>query len=153
MPIVRTALPLLVATLLLASIAARADTIGAIESPSGVAVQASLEGGNRLVIALLPQRDILLNGRLGVSFDAGADDPAWSGDLPRLVLGSGDYFTEPVLETVHFDPATLAAPVTLAVSFGACLPVTGICVLEEALLTLTPDGAGSLDLTMATVEP
>jgi hypothetical protein len=47
----------------------------------------------------------------------------------------------------------LGAPAELAVTFGACLPVTGICVLEEALLTLTPGADGTVDLTLAAVAP
>ncbi len=138
---------------LLAVAPARADELAAVRSPSGVTLQASLEQGSRLVIAVLPDADIRLNGRLGVNFETGDGAPVWGESLPRLVLGPGDYFTEPVLETIHLDPAALEQAAQATVTFGACLPVTGICVLEEALLTLTRGSDGGLDLSVAMLEP
>lgn len=138
---------------LAAALPARADELAALRSPSGVTLQASLEQGSRLVIAVLPDSDIRLNGRLGVSFEAQGQAPVWGDSLPRLVLGPGDYFLEPVLETIHLDPATLADPAAATVVFGACLPVSGICVLEEALLTLSRDDDGALNLDLAMLEP
>lgn len=135
------------------SAAVRADDIAALESASGVAVQASVEGGDRLDIAIVPGAGIRLNGRLGVSFADPDEAAVWGGTLPLLVLGEGDYFTDPVLQTLHMDPALLTGPVTMTITFGSCLPVTAICVLEEALLTVTPGEDGAIDLTLAALEP
>ena len=76
-----------------------------------------------------------------------------AGNLPRLVLGPGDYFLDPVPETIHLDPAALVSPASAAVIFGACLPVTGICVLEEVEVTLTRGADGNLDLGLAMLAP
>jgi len=132
---------------------ARAGELASVQSPSGVTLQASLMQGDRLQIAILPGETIRLNGRLGVAFDAADGAPVWAGNLPRLVLGQGDYFTEPVLETIDLDPAALEGPSAAAVTFGACLPVTGICVLEEVALTLSRGVDGKLDLHLAMLEP
>jgi hypothetical protein len=102
---------------------------------------------------VLPDSDIRLNGRLGVNFEAREDAPVWGGSLPRLVLGPGDYFLDPVLETIHLDAAALAGPAAATVVFGACLPVSGICVLEEALVTVSRGADGDLDLNLAMLEP
>jgi len=138
---------------LVAALPARAGELASLRSPSGVTLQASLEQGSRLVIAVLPESDIRLNGRLGVSFEAREDEAVWGDSLPRLVRGPGDYFLDPVLETIHLDPDALAAPAAATVVFGACLPVSGICVLEEALVTLSRDEDGGLDVALAMMEP
>ena len=143
----------IIAALLATPLMGRADELASVRSPSGVTLQAALEQGDRLTLAILPDSDIRLNGRLGVNVEAGEDAPVWAGNLPLLLLGGGDYFTEPVLETIHLDPAALEGPSIAAVTFGACLPVTGICVLEEAQLTLSRGSDGGLDLELAMLEP
>lgn len=145
------ALALLAASLM--SLPARAGELASVRSPSGVTLQASLERDDRLTIAILPDADIRLNGRLGVSLDARDSTTVWGASLPLLVLGPGDYFTEPVLETLALAPAALDGPATASVMFGACLPVTGVCVLEEAVLTLSRGSDGSLDIALAMLEP
>lgn len=129
---------------------ATADGIAALTSPTGVAVQAAVEGGDRLVITIVADGGVRLNGRLGVSFESEA--ALWQG-LPHTVYGDGDYFTEPVRESLAMDTSALAGGDTLAVTFGSCLPVTNICVLEETTVTLTPADDGSIDLTLAAIEP
>ena len=146
------ALPISAIALLVSALAApaAADDIAAFTSSSGVAVQAAVEGGDRLVITIVPDGGVRLNGRLGVSFDgAGA---LWQ-NLPRTVFGDGDYFIEPVRESLAMDTSALGESGTLALTFGSCLPVTDICVLEETTVTLTPADDGSIDLTLAAVEP
>lgn len=146
-------LAVLAALLFALALPARAGELAAVRSPSGVTLQASLVQGDRLQIAILPGDSIRLNGRLGVAFESPDDAGVWAGNLPRLVLGPGDYFLEPVLETIHIDPAALVSPAAAAVIFGACLPVTGICVLEEVEVTLTRGADGELDLGLAMLAP
>jgi hypothetical protein len=145
--------PLAVATLLAsAGLPARAGDIAAITSATGVAVEASVEGGNRLVISVVPGAETRLNGHLGVGLSAGDGSAIWSDPLPRTTLADRDYFAGAVLETVHFDPRSLTAPATLGISYGACLATTDICVYEEAVVTLTPGGNGP-DVTLSALQP
>jgi len=116
-------------------------------------VQASIEGGDRLSVAIVPFDGVLLNGRLGVSFTAVTRAEAWPDDLPRLVLGPGDYFDGAVLETLALAPGGPDAPASIAVMFGSCLPVSGICVLEETEITVRRDDDGKLSVALAMMEP
>lgn len=132
---------------------AAADDIAAFTSSSGVAVQAAVEGGDRLVVTIVPEGGVRLNGRLGVSFEAGEGSAAWGDTLPLTVFGEGDYFLDPVLETLPLDAAGLAFSSTIAVTFGSCLPETNICVLEEAAITLVREDSGTLSVTVASLAP
>jgi len=139
--------------LLLSALAApaAAGEIASLTSSTGVAVQAAVEGGERLVITIVPDGGIRLNGRLGVSFEG--EDAPWQGLLPHIVYGEGDYFLEPVRESLALDAAALGPGSTLSVTFGSCLPDSGICVLEETAVTLIPAADGSIDLSMASIQP
>ena len=149
----RLALALALVAACLTALPARAGELASVRSPSGVTLQASLEREDRLTIEILPDADIRLNGRLGVSLEATDGSAVWGTSLPLLILGEGDYFGEPVLETLHLAPAALEDPSGASLTFGACLPVTGICVLEEATLTLSRAPDGTLALSLAMLEP
>ena len=142
-----------VAVLLAVPARAGADGIAEIESAAGVGIQASLEGDGRLAIAILPRDEVRLNGRLGVAFEAATAHAAWRDALPRLVLGDGDYIDAAVFETLRFRPRALTVPAVLAVRFGSCLPITGICVPETAEVTLTAGADGRTELRVDTRAP
>ncbi|MCW5738415.1 MAG: hypothetical protein KIS73_30110 [Enhydrobacter sp.] len=133
------------------AVPAGAGEIAALTSSTGVAVEAAVEGGDRLVVTIVPQDGIRLNGRLGVSFEG--EDAPWRETLPRIVYGEGDYFLEPVRESLALDAAALGDGTTLAVVFGSCLPDTSICVLEETAVTLAPALDGGIDLTIVSLAP
>ncbi len=131
---------------------ATGDDGGAIVTPTGVSVRTHIEAGSRLVVSVVPASGVRLNGRLGVGF-ALRDGPAiWIGELPSVVTIEGDYFERPVLHALAFDPDRLEEASRLAIVFGACLPASGVCVLEEAEVTLERRG-GAIVPTLALVEP
>ena len=130
-----------------------ADDIGSVVTPTGVNVQTHIEAGTRLVIAVVPTMDVKLNGQLGIGFTPLDDQMVWTDSLPSVVMVEGDYFEGPVLQTMSFDPEYLNAPAVLGITFGACLPVSGVCILEEAEVTLEHSQDGSIGLTLATVTP
>ena len=132
---------------------AQADTIASLVTPTGVNVQTHLEAGNTLVIAVLPTNDVKLNGQLGIGLTPRDDQMIWLDYLPSVLMVKDDYFEGPVLQSLAFDAEYLTGPAVMGLTFGACLPDLGICILEEAEITLERADDGSVDLTLVAVEP
>ncbi len=132
---------------------ARADDIASLVTPNGVDVQVHLEGQDSLVITILPTMDVKLNGQLGIGIRALYDDEGWQRELPSLLVVEGDYFDGAVLQRFPFDAGAVETPSTLGITFGACLPASGVCILEETEVTLVRETNGSLGLTLATLKP
>ena len=132
---------------------AQADTVASLVTPTGVNVQTHLEAGNKLVIAVLPTNDVKLNGQLGIGLTPRDDQMIWLDDLPSVLMVQGDYFEGPVLQSLAFDSEYLTGPAVMGLTFGACLPDSGICILEEAEITLKRADDGTVDLTLVAVDP
>ncbi|MBC6439160.1 MAG: hypothetical protein GDA49_01825 [Rhodospirillales bacterium] len=130
-----------------------ADDIGSIITPSGVSVQTHVESGDRLVIAVVPTMDVRLNGRLGIGLTPLDDQMIWLDEMPSVLMVEGDHFDGAVLQTLTFDPAHLNGSSSLGITFGACLPVSGVCILEEAKVTLARSTEGDVNLTLAGIAP
>lgn len=130
---------------------AGAESVASVVSVTGVRVQAHVDLKDRLVVSLIPPLNAPLNGKLGVGF--ASPDALWIDDLPRLVRIDSDYFDGPVLEKLAFDRRFLLTSGELAISFGACLEDSGICVYEEARVTLRPEADGIVDLSVAMIGP
>jgi hypothetical protein len=116
-------------------------------------VQAHLATNDKLVITILPTMDVKLNGQLGIGMKALDDYGTWQDDLPSLLVVDGDYFDGAVLQTLVFDGDGIDMSTALGITFGACLPADGVCILEEAEVTLMREDDGSLGLTLATLKP
>ena len=125
---------------------APADDVAGVVSATGVRLQAHVDSADRLVVALVPPETAPLNGKLGVGF--ASPDEVWITDLPLVVKAETDYFDGAVLEKLAFDPRRLDTPAVLAVTFGACLEDSGICVVEEAEVTLRRAQDGGVDLAL-----
>jgi hypothetical protein len=132
---------------------AQADEAAMLITPAGVDVRAHLEGGDNLVITILPTMDVKLNGQLGIGVKANGASDGWQDTLPSLLMVDGDYFDGPVLQEFAFDAEAMDMPSALLITFGACLPASGVCILEEAEVTLARETDGSLGLTLAALEP
>lgn len=132
---------------------AHADTLASAITSTGVDVQAHLASNDRLVITIMPTMDVKLNGQLGIGMRALDDYGTWQDDLPSLLVVEGDYFEGAVLQTLAFDGDGVDMPTALGITFGACLPADGVCILEEAEVTLMRDSDGALGLALATLEP
>jgi hypothetical protein len=141
------------ALVLMHGAAARADTLASVITPTGVDVQAHLATNDKLVITILPTMDVKLNGQLGIGMKALDDYGTWQDDLPSLLVVDGDYFDGAVLQTLVFDGDGIDMSTALGITFGACLPADGVCILEEAEVTLMREDDGSLGLTLATLKP
>ncbi len=143
---------IILATLLLAG-PAGAESVAMLVSATGVRVESHVDLKNRLVIALIPPLGAPLNGKLGIGFSSPDDRAIWIDELPRVVTIESEYFDGPVLEKLAFDRQLLATPAVLAITFGACLEESGICVLEEAEVTLSPASDGTVELAIAMIGP
>ncbi len=128
---------------------ALAGGVTGILSATSVRIEAYVNQGRALAIALLPPPDVTLSGTLGVAFAPADDNRPWTGELPRVVKVDADYFNGPVLETFPFDPGRLHQPAAIAVTFGACFSEARICVLEEALITISPATDGAVGVAIA----
>lgn len=127
---------------------ALAGGVTGVLSATAVRIEAYVNQGRTLAIALLPPPEVTLSGTLGVSFAPADESRPWTGDLPRVVRVDADYFDSPVLETFHFDRSRLRQPAAIAVTFGACFSEARICVLEEALVTISPATDGDVDVAI-----
>lgn len=151
-------MPRLVASIAALCVAAALSAASAAESaslvtPTGVIVRAHVEAGSRLVVEVVPARGANLNGRLGVAFAPRDAGTVWIGETPRVVTAEGDYFDGPVLHALSFDPGRLKETARLGVAFGACLPMSGLCVPAEAEIVLERRGGDVVVSTLASVEP
>lgn len=117
-------------------------------SATAVKIEAYVNQGRTLAITLLPPPDVTLSGTLGVAFAPADDSRPWTGELPRVVTVDADYFDGPVLETFSFDRNRLRQPAAIAVTFGACFSEARICVLEEALVKISPATDGNVDVAI-----
>ncbi len=128
-----------------------AGSVTGILSATSVRIEAYVNQGGTLAIALLPPPEVTLSGTLGVAFATPDDNLPWTGDLPRVVTVDADYFDGPVLETFPFDRSRLNRPSAMAVTFGACIGDARICVLEEALITISPTTNGDVDVAIVLI--
>ena len=133
---------------LIAMSPALVDGVTGVLSATAVRIEAYVNQGRTLAIALLPPPDVTLSGTLGVAFAPADDSRPWTGELPRVVTVDADYFDGPVLETFPFDRSRLRQPAAIAVTFGACFSEARICVLEEALVTISPATDGDVDVAI-----
>ncbi len=147
----KRALPFL--AVLIAMSPALAGSVTGVLSATSVRIEAYVNQGRTLAIALLPPPEVTLSGTLGVAFAPAEDGRPWTGELPRVVRVDADYFDGPVLETFPFDRGRLHQPAAIAVTFGACIGEARICVLEEALITISPATEGHVDVAIALIEP
>ncbi len=143
---------IILAALLLAG-PAGAESVAVMVSATGVRVETHVDTKDRLVIALIPPLDAPLNGKLGIGFASPDDRAIWIDELPRVMKVESEYFNGPVLQKLAFDRQLLATPAVLAITFGACLEESGICVLEEAEVTLSPVSDGTVDLAVVMIGP
>lgn len=127
---------------------ALASGVTGVLSATDVKIEAYVNQGRTLAIALLPPPEVTLSGTLGVAFAPADDSRPWTGELPRVVTADTDYFDSPILETFPFDRSRLRQPAALAVTFGACFSEARICVLEEALVTISPATDGDVDVAI-----
>ena len=127
---------------------ALAGGVTGILSATDVKIEAYVNQDRTLAIALLPPPEVTLSGTLGVAFAPANDSQPWTGELPRVVTADADYFDSPILETFPFDRSRLRQPAALAVTFGACFSEARICVLEEALVTISPATDGNVDVAI-----
>lgn len=144
---------LLVLAVLLLAGPAGAESFATLVSATGVRIETHVDQKDQLVIALIPPLEAPLNGKLGVGFSSPDDGAIWIDELPRVVTVESEYFDGPVLEKLAFDRQFLVTPALLAITFGACLEESGICVLEEAEVTLSPLSDGTVDLAAAMIGP
>ncbi len=144
-------LPLLAVLLAMSPVAA--GSVTGILSATAVRIEAYVNQGRTLAIALLPPPEVTLSGTLGVAFAPADDSQPWTDNLPRVVTVDADYFDGPVLETFPFDRNRLHQPAAMAVTFGACIGEARICVLEEALITISPTTDGDVDVAIALIGP
>ncbi|MCE2519719.1 MAG: hypothetical protein J4G15_07825 [Alphaproteobacteria bacterium] len=147
----KRALPFL--AVLIAMSPALAGSVTGVLSATSVRIEAYVNQGRTLAIALLPPPEVTLSGTLGVAFAPAEDGRPWTGELPRVVRVDADYFDGPVLETFPFDRGRLHQPAAIAVTFGACIGEARICVLEEALITISPATEGHVDVAIALIGP
>ena len=127
---------------------ALAGGVTGVLSATAVKIEAYVNQGRTLAITLLPPPEVTLSGTLGVAFAPADDSRPWTGELPRVVTVDADYFDGPVLETFSFDRSSLHQPAAIAVTFGACFSEARICVLEEALITISPATDGGVDVAI-----
>ena len=144
---------LLVLAVLLLAGPAVAESVATLVSATGVRIETHVDQKDQLVIALIPPLEAPLNGKLGIGFSSPDDGAIWIDELPRVVTVESEYFDGPVLEKLAFDRQFLVTPALLAITFGACLEESGICVLEEAEVTLSPLSDGTVDLAAAMIGP
>lgn len=133
---------------LIAMSPALAGGVTGVLSATAVRIEAYVNHGRTLAIALLPPPEVTLSGTLGVAFAPADDSRPWTGELPRVVTVDADYFDGPILETFSFDRSRLRQPAAIAVTFGACFSEARICVLEEALITISPATDGDVDVAI-----
>ena len=133
---------------LIAMSPAVAGGVTGVLSATAVRIEAYVNQGRTLAISLLPPPEVTLSGTLGVAFAPADDRRPWTGELPRVVTVDADYFDGPILETFSFDRSRLREPAAIAVTFGACFSEARICVLEEALITISPATDGDVDVAI-----
>ena len=133
---------------LIAMAPAAAGSVADLLSTTGVRIEAHVNQERTLAVALFPPPEVTLSGTLGVAFAPANDSWPWTGDLPRVVTADTDYFDGPVLENIPFDGSLLHKPAAIAVTFGACYGEARICVLEEALVTISPASDGHVDVAI-----
>ncbi len=122
-------------------------------SAAGVVLEARVEAPGRLLITLDPPAGALLSGTLGVAYAPLADGSAWLDGLPGTVTAGSEYFDGPVRGTIAFSRQRLAGTAALGVTFGACLLDQGVCVLEEAMVSLEAADDGTVDIAVAMRDP
>ena len=140
---------LAILVILIPMVPALASGVTDILSATAVKIEAYVNQGRTLAVTLLPPPEVTLSGTLGVAFAPADDSRPWTGELPRVVTVDADYFDGPVLETFSFDRSRLHQPAAIAVTFGACFSEARICVLEEALITISPATDGGVDVAIA----
>ncbi len=140
---------LAILVILISMVPALASGVTGVLSATAVKIEAYVNQGRTLAVTLLPPPEVTLSGTLGVAFAPADDSRPWTGELPRVVTVDADYFDGPVLETFSFDRSRLHQPAAIAVTFGACFSEARICVLEEALITISPATDGGVDVAIA----
>ena len=141
------------AALWLAARPAPAEAADALAMETGVRVEAGIDAEGALAVAVVPDGGVLLNGVLGIAFEPGEGPAVWPDAASLLLTFDGDYFPGAARRRIAFDRTGLTAPARLGVVYGACLPESGVCVLEKAEIVLTPLADGATGLALAARGP